>query len=381
MSLLEEWLSPFATVNTGFREPNEYILQYSDSPQPQQCVISGGRVESYLTSQTRAGLNVIFDRGAYLPDLGLWLDSRRKRPVGYISHAHMDHVARHQRPILTSGTRVLLKTLLQRSDPCTLEYGETYDTANYSLTLYPAGHCLGSAQVLVRSKVSGQRVLYTGDFKVRPNPTAEPLQSVSCDTLIIESTFGRPEYCFPPQEEVLDSFFETLRGWLNRGETPVVLAYRMGKSQELLHHLLSQGFEVALEESAYVVTQSYQEAGVEFPGPFRSFDGTFREGEVLLFPPGKDTRAALERLKGKRMVAMSGWAVHNGARYRLGVDEAFPFSDHADYSELVDYVKLVNPKQVYTINGFPDLASHLRAQGYQAEHLKSGQASVQLKLL
>ena len=99
-------------------------------------------------------MNVIFDRGAYLPDLGLWLDSRRKRPVGYISHAHMDHAASHQRPILTSATRVLLTTLLQRSDPCTLEYGETYDTANYSLTLYPAGHCLGSAQVLVRSKVS-----------------------------------------------------------------------------------------------------------------------------------------------------------------------------------------------------------------------------------
>ena len=238
-------------------------------------------------------MNVIFQRGTYLPDLDLWLDSRAKRPSGYISHAHEDHVAPHKQPILTHATLALLRHRLQKSEPCPLEYGEPYETTGYTLTLYPAGHCLGSAQALIQSKVTGERVLYTGDFKVQPNPTAEAVEPLACDTLIMEATFGRPAYQFPPQSEVLEEFFHILGDWVGQGRTPVVFAYRTGKAQELLHYMLSRGFEVALEESVYGVAQRYQEAGVEFPGPFRSFDGTARDGEVLLFPPGKRSRAEL----------------------------------------------------------------------------------------
>ena len=326
-------------------------------------------------------MDVIFDRGVYLPSLDLWLDSRRKRQVGYISHAHADHTAAHHRPILTRATSVLLRKLLRRSDPYELEYGESYETPYYSLTLYPAGHCLGAALALVRCKATGKRLLYTGDFRVNPSPTAEPLATVSCDVLIMESTFGRPEYVFPPQEEVLAGFFKSLRSRLQSGIAPVVLAYRMGKAQELLHHLLSQGFHVALEEGAYQVARSYEAAGVKFPGTFRSFDGNIRDGEVLVFPPGRGTKEALKDVKRKRFIGMSGWALHEFARHRLGADEVHPFSDHADFRELVEYVEAVTPKEVYTVYGFPDLASHLRAQGYNAQHLENGHGKGQLRLL
>ena len=326
-------------------------------------------------------MDVIFDRGIYLPGPDLWLDSRRKRPVSCISHAHADHTAAHDRPILTGATLGLLSELLRRSDPCALEYGDTHHTPSWSLTLYPAGHCLGSAQVLVQSKASGHRVLYTGDFRVRPSPTAEPLEPASCDTLIMESTFGSPEYVFPPQEETLARFFATLRRWLAAGCVPVVLAYRMGKAQELLHHLLSEGFEVALEEGAYAVARRHEELGVKFPGGFRSFQGDLRDGETLLFPPGRRTRAALKGIRRKRYMAMSGWAVLDGARRRLGADEALPFSDHADYNELIDYVKAVSPKRVYTVFGFPHLARRLRAEGYDAQHLANGRENIQLRFL
>ena len=104
-------------------------------------------------------MDVLFDRGIYLPSLDLWLDSKRKQPIGYISHAHADHTAAHKRPILTPATAILLRKLLRRSEPHTLEYGEVYDAPHYSLTLYPSGHCLGSALALVQCKATGERVL------------------------------------------------------------------------------------------------------------------------------------------------------------------------------------------------------------------------------
>ena len=115
-------------------------------------------------------MDVIFDRGVYLPELDLWLDSLRKKEFGLISHAHSDHTARHNQPVLTPNTRLLLADYLKRSNPITLEYGELLDRGDYTLALYPAGHCLGSAQALVTSKATGERLLYTGDFKARSSP-------------------------------------------------------------------------------------------------------------------------------------------------------------------------------------------------------------------
>ncbi len=252
-------------------------------------------------------MQAVFKSGVYLPDLDLWLDSTRKREFSLISHAHSDHTGRHDRPVLTPNTAKLLGDYLQKSDPVLLPYHQPFDAPGYTMTLHPAGHCLGSAQALIESKETGERVLYTGDIKSRPSPTNEPIETVPCDTLVIEATYGRPEYVFPPQEQVLETAYKTLRMWLSRGERPVVQGWRLGKSQELLHHLLGQRFGVLVEESIYLGTQVYLEAGVKFPGQVRMFDGDWPEGWVLLFPPGK-RREALKEFRGKRTLAMTGWA-------------------------------------------------------------------------
>jgi len=276
---------------------------------------------------------------------------------------------------------VLLQDRLRRADPCVLSYSEPLDAPGYTLTLFPTGHCLGSAQVLIESKATGHRTLYTGDFKTQPNPTSQPLQAVQCDTLIIECTFGKSIYRFPPQEQVLGLLFQTVSQWLQKGYAPVVLAYKTGKSQELLHHLLSQGYAVAMEESAYAVTQRYEEAGVQFPGAYRVFDGALKDGEVAIFPPGRKAREALRDVKRKGFIALSGWAVRPLSSYQLNADVALPYSDHADFDDLVSYVKTTGAKKVYTVNGFEDLAAHLRGLGFRAEHLTNGHANTQLKLL
>ena len=332
-------------------------------------------------------MEATFQRGVYLPELDLWLDSLRKREFGLISHAHSDHIARHSRPVLTGNTRLLLSDYLKRSDPITLDYGEPLDRGDYTLALYPAGHCLGSAQALITSKLSGERVLYTGDFKSRPSPINEPLEPVECDTLVIEATYGKPEYVFPAEEKVLETAFNTLRMWLSKGERPVVQGWRLGKAQEIMHHLLSQGFELVVEESIFQIAEVYQEAGVKFPGEFSCLDGHWAEGQVLVCPPGFRKAREMNLAFGKRYMELTGWASGKGGRRwgRRG-DASLAYSDHADFNDLVEYVKRVRPKQVYTVNGFPDLAAHLRTLGYPAVHLdgKNGQqdnGGFQMKLV
>ena len=331
-------------------------------------------------------MQVVFDRGVYLPELDLWLDSLRKRDLSLISHAHSDHTARHGRPILTPNTRLLLGDYLKRSDPVTLEYDEPLDTPAYTLTLYPAGHCLGSAQALVESKATGERLLYTGDIKVRPSPTNEPIETPACDTLVMEATYGQAQYVFPDQEDVLETAFRTLHNWLSKGERPVVQGYTLGKSQELLSYLLGEGFDVVVEESIFEKALVYQDAGIDFGGQFRSFTGDWPEGSVLLCPPGRKSRDAVKGFRGVRTMELTGWAIGGGRHWGRKGDASLPYSDHPDFNELVEYVERVKPSQVYTINGFPELAGRLRSLGYPAVHLaRNGEqqvdTGVQMKLL
>ena len=321
-------------------------------------------------------MDVVFDRGVFLPEVGLWLDALRKQDTSVISHAHSDHTAKHRRPVLTTATRLLLGDYLDRSDPVELDFGQTLDFEGCAVTLYPAGHCLGSAQTLVENKATGERLLYTGDLRVQPSPINEGHQPVPCDVLVIESTYGRPDYVFPAQEEAIGTAIRVVTQWLEQGAVPVVMGWRLGKAQEALYHLLTAGFRVACDESVYDIAQRYEAAGVAFPGPYRVCDGEFREGEVLLFPPGRKSRETVNLVKPERRpvryLELTGWAAGAGVkpwgRGRPG-DASLPYSDHADFNDLVGYVEAVRPRQVYTVFGFPDLADHLRRKGYSAIHL------------
>ena len=313
-------------------------------------------------------MQVVFDSGILLPELDLWLDSRRKRESSFISHAHSDHTGRHLKPVVTPNTLLLLSDYLKNASPVVLPYGETMDTPAYSLTLHPAGHCLGSAQALIQSKATGERLLYTGDIKLRSSPTNEPLETVQADTLVIESTYGRPDYVFPSQERVLETAFRTLRAWLDRGERPVVQGWRLGKAQEMLHHLLAEGFDVIIEEGVYQGAEAYQRAGVDFPGRVSLFTGDWPEGTIALFPPGNRSKV-LRDYRGKRTMELTGWAASDNRRWRSWADASLPYSDHADFNELLAYVEAVQPSLVYTVFGFPDLAARLRSHGYPAVHL------------
>src|SRR5215467_4318942 len=145
---------------------------------------------------------VHFERGVHLPLCGLWLDPRERRDLAVVSHAHGDHIARHRAVICTEPTyRLLCHRVGGRVEPRTLQFGETMEVGPATISLHPAGHVLGAAQVLVRH--AGLRVLYSGDIRVRPSLSCAPLERVEADVLVVESTFGHARYRFPDPQETI----------------------------------------------------------------------------------------------------------------------------------------------------------------------------------
>src|SRR5438876_10361649 len=145
---------------------------------------------------------VSFQRGIYRPGIDLWLDPQVPRGMAVVSHAHSDHIQSHAVALATPATAALMQHRLGRRGGCRpIPFGHRTEFPRFALTLYPAGHVLGSAQVLVEAE--GERLLYSGDFKLRAGRSTEATEVPEAEVVIMESTFGKPGYVFPPTEEVI----------------------------------------------------------------------------------------------------------------------------------------------------------------------------------
>jgi DNA ligase-1 len=311
----------------------------------------------------------------HIPELGLWLDPHEPQLAPekvFVSHAHSDHVAAHREVILNAPTAKLMQArvpgkrhehILNFGETRTFEAGEE----SFQITLLPAGHIFGSAMALIES--GGESLLYTGDFKLRSGLSAEPCEPRRADILIMETTYGRSQYVFPPTQDVLQGIDRFCREALDNDETPVLFGYSLGKSQEILCGLADAGLPLMLHGSVYKLTQIYEQFGQCFPKYERYQAGTAR-GKVLLCPPNVINSAMLRNLGKTRTAILTGWAVDPNCRFRYQCDAAFPLSDHADFPDLINMVKQVQPKKIYTLHGFAaDFAQTLRKLGYDAQSL------------
>ncbi len=313
--------------------------------------------------------------GVHLPALGLWLDpasAHRGPDRVFVSHAHSDHIAAHREVILTAPTARFLKARLggQRIEHV-LPFGQptAFKTGRvrWTMTLLPAGHILGSAMALIRA--GRESLLFTGDFKLRHGLVAEPCEPVHADTLVMETTFGRPEYRFPAATKVWSEVIRFCRDALEAEATPVLLGYSLGKAQELLRGLTQAGLPILLHSSVHQLTRIHEEFGQRFP-EHRKFEGELPAGHVVIAPPMSNLATALGNACKVRTAVATGWALDSGCRYRYGTDAAFPISDHADFPELLEFVTRVAPKRVFTHHGFAaDFAWTLRDLGYDARAL------------
>lgn len=310
--------------------------------------------------------------GLHLPRLGLWLDPRRpvtgpERVV--VSHAHADHTAPHREVILSAPTARFLQARLGGSRvEHVLAFGETREldgpAGSYRLRLLPAGHVLGSALTWIEA--GGETLLYTGDFKLRPGRTAERCAPCAADVLVMETTFGRPEFCFPPADEVMAGVIRFCRETLAEGRTAVLLAYSLGKSQEILARLAGAGLPLVVHAQVERLARIYGELGVSLPACER-LESNQGRGKVVLCPPAASRPNLEQQLGPLRCAVLTGWALHPRCRFQYGADAAFPLSDHADFPDLLRLVETVAPRRVFTVHGFAaDFAAALRERGRSA---------------
>lgn len=318
-------------------------------------------------------------RGAiHLPELALWLDAHQPRPEGervFVSHAHSDHTASHREIIVTEATRRLMQVRLRgKRIEHTLPYGEAREFSGprrrYQITLLPAGHILGSAMSLV--KWDGHSLLYTGDFKLRRGLAAEvcdPTPARGCDWLIMECTFGRRHYAFPPPDEVHRQIVAFCAETIDAGATAMLLGYSLGRAQELLSALASSGLPIAVHHTVDKINRAYAAMGWEFP-EYQVVTNRPLSATVIICPANA-VKTVRPLISGAiRTATVTGWAMDSDCRYRNRADAAFPLSDHADHAELIEFVRMVNPRQVFTVHGFAsEFAQTLRHLGFDARAL------------
>lgn len=321
---------------------------------------------------------VRYERGVYLPGQNLWLDPWDAKSLAFVSHAHSDHIAPHQEIIVSARTARLMQARMPGArKEHIVAFGERANIHGMEVMLLPAGHIFGSAQFYLAA--GDHSLLYTGDFKLRPGQSAEPAEWREAETLIMETTYGLPRYRLPPTDEVIAQIVAFCREALEENAVPVLLGYSLGKAQEILCALAGAGLRPMLHGSVFRMTRIYEQFGQSFC-EYERYDASEVAGKVLICPPSANRSRMLEKIARKRVAMISGWAVDPTARYRYQVDAAFPLSDHADYTDLLRYVELVQPQRVLTLHGFAaEFACDLRARGMEAWAL-SGENQLELTL-
>lgn len=306
--------------------------------------------------------------GLHLPALDLWLDAPRAKPFSFISHAHSDHMARHQKIICSPVTAHLLQRRyhIARDRLLIQPFHEPFHYMGHDITLLPAGHIPGSAMLHVRHLSNQASLLYTGDFKLRPSRAAEPAAWLPADTLIMESTFGLPHYVLPPAAEIEQSILRFIHESIAEHATPILLGYSLGKAQEIAAILAAHNLPFVSSKTVYEMTHACREAGCTLPDPML-WDGKIPLGTTLIAPPQILKQPEFFHISNPRTCMMTGWAINPSAKFRYGTHAAIPLSDHADYPDLLQTAAIVKPKKIITIHGSTrELASSLRNIGFNA---------------
>jgi DNA ligase-1 len=306
--------------------------------------------------------------GLYLPEADLWLDPHRKHRWAFVSHGHADHFARHDRIITSKPNAHILRARYNvtpsRLEP--LEFQQPFDHKGFTIRLFPAGHIYGSAMIHLTRKSDGATLLYTGDFKARRGLTAEEPVFRQADTLIMETTFGKPQFVFPTITEVSGDILNFVNTALEEGATPVLHAYSLGKAQEALAILTEARIPAILNSATAKMTTACREAGAGLPEPVL-FQGTVPAGSCLICPPNSLHKDKYKGVENPRSAMLSGWALIPGAKYRYRCDAIFPLSDHADFPGLLEAVNRIRPKRILTVHGFTqEFATELRRLNHDA---------------
>lgn len=292
---------------------------------------------------TKAGYN-----GILLPELNIGFDCNgTQTQYTFISHAHSDHMPGNRKSSVycTENTLKLMQRRGYNGDATVIGFHESFETEHARITLYPAGHILGSAMFYVESDEGS--VLYTGDYRTPPSPASEGFDIPDqVDHFITEATFGLPIYKWDSHEELGNQIRSFAKNTLSDGYTPVFLAYNLGKAQEVMHLLAPLGHPIQIHGAGYKMCDVYEEAGIDL-GSYSSYDRESCEGTILITTTSALNNGFASNVSKKRIAYCSGWAAREATRAQLTVHKLIPLSDHLDFFELIRLCESLNPQKVH----------------------------------
>jgi len=312
-------------------------------------------------------------RGVLLPELKLALDTSAPGFASICSHAHGDHIpwdAAHVHA--TPETCDLISVRAPYLRTTAVPWRERTRIGEAHITFHPAGHILGSALTYIEAP-DGSTLLYTGDTKVRPSLTAPLPEYPQADELVVESTFGLPIYRFPEYADLGERMAQWARETLAEGAVPVFLGYALGKSQEILASLTRRGVPTIAHGAVWNMCQVYERHGIAFPTTRPYVPGQVKGAGAALVVPSSFREHPMVLKLDHRIAYCSGWALLARSRTQHDADALFPLSDHADFPGLLEIVRTVRPRRVYTNHGYADVLAHLlQKQGIPSAPLLVG---------
>ena len=315
------------------------------------------------------------ENGLYCRAADVYIDP--SGPVGraVITHAHADHARLGCGSYLaTPQCAILLKARLG-SDVRVQElpYGISLDMNGVRLSLHPAGHILGSAQV--RLEHCGEVWVVTGDFKRHPDPTCAPFEPLRCHTLVTESTFGLPVFNWPDPHYVVADINFWWRKNSEQDKPSILFAYSLGKAQRIAAKVDAGIGPIFTHGAVEHMMEAYRQAGVPLNPTLPVSETLQRQGfndALVIAPPSAEGSPWMRRFPGARRAFASGWMQIRGNRRRRAVDRGFVLSDHADWKGLLDTIYSTGAEKVWVTHGFEEeMVQFLRERGLAAEALRT----------
>ena len=314
-------------------------------------------------------------RGLYCAAGDFYIDPWRPVDRAVITHAHGDHARPGSAAYLGAEcARPVLRTRLGEDAAIEgLAYGEPRDIGAVRVSLHPAGHVLGSAQVRLEHR--GEVWVVSGDYKLQPDPTCEPFEPVRCHTFVTESTFGLPIYRWAPPGAVLDQVNGWWRANAAAGRASVIFAYAFGKAQRILAGVDAGIGPIVVHGAVEALNEGYRACGVRLPATRRVDDFPARHdfaGALVVAPPSAQSSPWLRRFGDYADAFASGWMAIRGARRRRAVDQGFVLSDHADWPGLNRAIAATGAERVFVTHGATAvLARWLNELGLEAHVMQT----------
>lgn len=310
----------------------------------------------------------------YIGPLDAYIDPPSPVKKALITHGHADHArAGHESILATHETIGIIKRRYGEDAAKYYQgvsYGEKVDMGEVSATFYPAGHILGSAQILLEGK--GQRIVVSGDYKRRSDGTTIPFEPIACDIFVTEATFGLPVFQHPDAQEEITKLLNSIKNFSERSH--LIAAYSLGKAQRVIKLLRFAGYDapIYLHGSMVNMCDFYQQNGVDL-GELRKATGLPKgtlKGQIVLAPPSATKEVWARRMDDPVICMASGWMTIKQRAKQSGVELPLVISDHADWDELITTIPETGASEIWVTHGREDALVHwCETQGIKAAPL------------